>query len=124
MKSIKTGFQWDKMYVFDPQADEAKIERVLQTHLPRCTKGTFKIAFEDKGKLIHYEEEPNDLKTASRDRVVFVLSKSNGYGEFSPDSAFNISVGDADEGKYFVLWDYCHLTPQGEINQGPCPLLE
>jgi hypothetical protein len=124
MKSIATGFQWEKMYVFDPQADEALVERVLQTHLPRYTQGAFKIAFEEKGKLVHYEEEPNDLTTANHNRVVFVLSKSKGYGEFSPDTVFNVSGGETGEGKYSVLWDYCHLTENGEINQGPCSLLD
>jgi hypothetical protein len=112
------------MYVFDSRANAEEVERILRAHPPGFTEDTFKIAFTNKGKLVHYEEEPNDLNSAHHDRVVFVLPKDKHYGEFSTETVFNVSGGESGEGKYFVLWDYCNLEQNGQAHKGPCPLLE
>lgn len=124
MDSLVTGFAWDKMYVFSPATSEKRAEALLNVRPPAFTDGALKFAFLFKGKLVHFEEENYDLSSAHNNRVDFVLPKDSEIGTFGPSTVFNVSAGDKGQGKYFVLWDFCHLEQNGQAHEGPCPLLD
>jgi hypothetical protein len=124
MKSLATGFAWDTMYVFDPILDREQVRGVIGTSPPKFTDGYLKIAFVDRGKVVHFEEENYELEKSSHNRIAFVLPKEKRFGTFTPNTSFNVSAGELGEGKYIVLWDVCHLEQNGQAHQGPCPLLE
>jgi hypothetical protein len=124
LNSLTTGFDWDTLYVFAPEATQQEVESVLQTHAPPVDAGTIRFAFTNKGRLVHFEEEKTGLEHAHRDRVVFVLPKGKHFGEFPKETIFNVSLGESGTGEYQVLWDFCHLEQDGQAHTGACPLLE
>ena len=124
LNSLITGFSWDTMYVFTPDADDLEIEKVLHAAHPSSNKNKLKIAFEEKGKLVHFEEESSDLENARHNRIHFVIPADQHYGHFLPSTRFNVSAGGRGDTFYFVFWDFCHLTENGQVYSGPCPLLQ
>lgn len=124
LNSLITDFSWDTMYVFTPDADDLEIGKVLHAAPPSFSKDTLKIAFVKNGRLVHFEEESYDLENAHHNRIDFVVQADLHYGVFLPSTSFNISAGGRGNTFYFVFWDFCHLTENGQAHKGPCPLLE
>lgn len=103
LKEVVNDFEWDAMYVFEMAASRADIESVIHAQLPRSPDLVKTLLFMDKGKLVHYEEESEEIETATDRALNFDIQQSGGHREFSNNVIFSVSIQRFDHGVTYNL---------------------
>jgi len=103
LKEVVNDFEWDAMYVFEMGASRNDIESVIHAQLPSSPDLVMTLIFMDKGKLIHYEEEGEEIETGTDQALNFNIQQSGGHKEFSNNVVFSVSIQRFDHGVTYNL---------------------
>jgi len=100
-----TNFKWDKMYVFNTATGPEEISNAIKTDYPYYQEFTKSMVFLYKKKIVHYENNEDDIETATDGSVIFNYPDSLHYQDYTNDQVlFKAKKVNFDKGSYYVLY--------------------
>lgn len=97
LTDVINDFDWDTMYVFEMGASRSNIESVIHSPLNHNPDLVKTLIFMKQGRITHYEEESEEVETATDQDLNFDIEHSGGHKQFPKDVVFSVSIEKANE---------------------------
>lgn len=99
-----TNFKWDKMFVFNSPSSLETINSAIGLNYPYYVEFSREIIFMDKGKIVHYENNPANEESLTNGQVVFDYPDSLKYKAYDVSkSTFTIKQKTLNNITYYEL---------------------
>lgn len=98
-----TGFDWDRLYVFDYDSSATDREKILGVPDEGFTEFQGQLVFMKSGKIVHQERQPEDIEHRVKDEICFDIPQEARYASYFHDERFAVTKVDGQDGIYYVL---------------------
>lgn len=100
-----TDFKWDKMYVFNAATGPDEISDAIGINYSYYQEFSKSMVFLYKKKIVHYENNEDNIETATDGSVIFDYPDSLMHQVYTPKQAvFKVKKVNFSKGSYYLLY--------------------